>query len=151
MLQNSLPRNDSTRAIHGVPALLKSAYHLQKIKPQYPSAVLAISSSSAASILAFQYCVARRYTTTAKYPGGRRTEQTYDIEGRMLSAEVGIRKTAQLNRITPFEEETMGERGLVTKSLYDAARNPLKVTYPDGSSVTNTYDANYSLPLTRDR
>ncbi len=100
--------------------------------------------------MAFQYCVARRYTTTAKYPGGRRTEQTYDIEGRMLSAEVGIRKTAQLNRITPFEEETMDERGLVTKSLYDAARNLLKVTYPDGSSVTNTYDANYSLPLTRD-
>jgi RHS repeat-associated protein len=93
--------------------------------------------------------VARVYTTTAKYPGGRRTEQTYDIEGRMLSAEVGIRKTSQLNRITPFEEETMDERGLVTKSLYDAARNLLKVTYPDGSSVTNTFNANYSLPLTR--
>jgi RHS repeat-associated protein len=93
--------------------------------------------------------VARRYTTTAKYPGGRRTEQLYDIEGRMLSAEVGIRKTSQLNRISPFEEETADERGLVTKSLYDASRNLLKVTYPDGSSVTNTYDANYSLPLTR--
>jgi RHS repeat-associated protein len=93
--------------------------------------------------------VARVYTTTAKYPGGRRTEQTYDIEGRMLSAEVGIRKTSQLNRITPFEEETMDERGLVTKSLYDAARNLLKLTHPDGSSVSNTYDANYSLPLTR--
>jgi RHS repeat-associated protein len=93
--------------------------------------------------------VARQYTTTAKYPGGRRTEQTYDIEGRMLGAEVGIRKTSQLNRISPFEEETADERGLVTKSLYDASRNLLKVTYPDGSSVTNTYDANYSLPLTR--
>jgi RHS repeat-associated protein len=93
--------------------------------------------------------VARVYTTTAKYPGGRRTEQLYDIEGRMLGAEVGIRKTSQLNRITPFEEETMDERGLVTKSLYDAARNLLKVTYPDGSNVTTTYDANYSLPLTR--
>jgi RHS repeat-associated protein len=93
--------------------------------------------------------VARRYTTTAKYPGGRRTEQTYDIEGRMLSGEVGIRKTSQLNRITPFEEEAADERGLVTKSLYDAARNLLKITYPDGSSVTTTYDANYSLPLAR--
>jgi RHS repeat-associated protein len=93
--------------------------------------------------------VARRYTTTAKYPGGRRTEQLYDIEGRMLSAEVAIRRTSQLNRITPFEEETADERGLVTKSLYDAARNLLKVTYPDGSNVTTTYDANYSLPLTR--
>lgn len=93
--------------------------------------------------------VARRYTTTAKYPGGRRTEQIYDIEGRMLSAEVGIRRTSQLNRISPFEEETMDERGLVSKSLYDAARNLLKVTYPDGSSVVTTYDANYSFPLTR--
>ena len=93
--------------------------------------------------------VARRYSTSVKYPGGRTTDSVYDTEGRELSMNMGSRAITALNRLSPFEEETADERGYVTKRTYDAARNLLKITYPDGASVTTTFDANFSLPLLR--
>ena len=59
------------------------------------------------------------------------------------------RITATLNRISPYDEETVDERGLKTRTLFDAARNPLSMTYPDGASSTARFEANYSLPTKR--
>ena len=59
------------------------------------------------------------------------------------------RITATLNRISPYDEETVDERGLKTRTLYDAARNQLSTTYPDGASSTTSFEANYSLPTKR--
>jgi YD repeat-containing protein len=76
----------------------------------------------------------------------------YDREGRLLQQATGSgaqRIVSTLNRLSPFSEESSDERGLITKTLYDSARNPLRISYPDGSSVSADYEANFSLPLTR--
>jgi YD repeat-containing protein len=59
------------------------------------------------------------------------------------------RITNTLSRINFFLEENVDERGLITKTQYDAARNPLSITYPDGASTTAMYEANFSLPTKR--
>ena len=116
--------------------------------------------------------VARQYISTVKYPAtnalnatttlpalpalpaqaGRIVHSLYDREGRMLQQATGAgagRITATLNRISPYDEETLDERGLKTRTLYDAARNPLSMTYADGASSTASFEANYSLPTKR--
>jgi RHS repeat-associated protein len=112
---------------------------------------------------------ALQYVTTVRYPAtpeiaasgnlpvvpaspGRVVNSLYDREGRMLQQATGAgaqRVTSTLNRLSPFDEETTDERGLMTKTIYDSARNPLRITYSDGTSASAEYEANFSLPLRR--
>ncbi|MGL5002088.1 MAG: hypothetical protein ACRDAM_04050, partial [Casimicrobium sp.] len=83
---------------------------------------------------------------------GRIVNSLYDREGRMLQQATGSgaqRITSTLNRLSAFDEETKDERGLTTKTIYDSARNPLRISYPDGTSASAEYEANFSLPLRR--
>ncbi len=66
-------------------------------------------------------------------PNGVTTNLTYDARNRLLSSTV-----------------VTGAGSLVTGYAYDAAGNLLTVTQPDGSSLTNTYDAAHRLTAITD-
>jgi RHS repeat-associated protein len=93
--------------------------------------------------------VARQYTVTQKFTTGRTVVGTYDSDGFLRQQQIGTRSVRSLVRDGDKTELVANERGLVTRTDYDAARNPLKISYPDGTAVANTYDAVYSNPLTR--
>jgi YD repeat-containing protein len=94
--------------------------------------------------------VSLRYTVTEKMPGGRQIDSTYDREGYLLQRTSGTgRQLSVLRRDGSRIDILTDERGLVTRIEYDAARRPTKTTYPDGTSVTTTYDSVYGNPLTR--
>ena len=90
-----------------------------------------------------------RYTVTQKFPGGRQVTSVYDRDGWLVQQTVGTRLVYTMLRDGDQIEMTTDERGLTTRTEYDSARNPLKITYPDGTSISATYDSVYSNPLTR--
>ncbi len=75
----------------------------------------------------------------------------YDRDGWLVQQSVGTRLVYTMIRDGTQIELTTDERGLTTRTEYDSARNPLNITYPDGTSVSATYDSVYSNPLTQDR
>ena len=91
--------------------------------------------------------VARQFTLTMVTPAGVRTVGVYNLAGRLLQQTVGNRIVAKLGFDINNVEISADERGLLTTVQYDSARNPLSVSYPDGTKVTTTYDAVYSKPL----
>jgi len=90
-----------------------------------------------------------RYTVTQKFPGGRQVTGVYDRDGWLLQQTIGTRVVYTLVRDGDRTELTTDERGLTTRTEFDSARNPLKITYPDGTNVLATYDSVYSNRLTR--
>ena len=91
--------------------------------------------------------VARSYTILQTSPAGIKTERVYDSEGKLRREEVGTRLTHQLQKDGTHIETSVNERGLATRTEYDANRNPIKVTHADGTSITASYDPVYSNPL----
>src|SRR5690606_15767638 len=92
---------------------------------------------------------ARHYTIVVKTPENQRTESRYDADGKLIYREVGTRPVSRTVKDSANVEIAYDERGLATRTEYDAHPNPNKATWPDGSRPTATYDGAYSQPLTR--
>jgi RHS repeat-associated protein len=91
----------------------------------------------------------QQYSITQAFPSGRRVISVYYSDGRLAQQTVGSRVVYTMTRDGDLIEMVANERGLVTRTVYDSARNPLQITYPDGTSVSATYDSVYSNPLTK--
>jgi len=95
----------------------------------------------------------RQYTAVETSPEGKHTESTYDADGKLIRQELGTGSNIRVVSRTIKDSATVDieydERNLPTRTEYDANRNPIKVTYPDGSTTSATYDGAHSLPLTR--
>jgi len=91
----------------------------------------------------------RHYQVTETSAEGKQTSSTYDADGKLIEQEIGTRRVSHLVKDSANVEISYDERNLPTRTEYDANHNPIKVTYPDGSSTSATYDGAHSLPLTR--
>jgi YD repeat-containing protein len=91
----------------------------------------------------------RQYDVTVTTPEGKVEVGRYDAEGKLLRQETGTRLVTRVVKNSANVDISYDERGLPTRTEYDANRNPIKVTYPDGSTTSATWDARFSLPLTR--
>ncbi|MFO1323087.1 MAG: RHS repeat-associated core domain-containing protein [Burkholderiales bacterium] len=100
----------------------------------------------------YQYAydrVTRQYTVTQNSPAGRQVVGVYDSEGRLKQQFVAGQLISSLTRDGDRIEIVVDERGLTTRTEYDGARNPLKITYPDGATVVATYNSVFSNVLSR--
>jgi len=88
----------------------------------------------------------RQWSVIERSPSGKRTERVYDRDGRLVSMEEGTTPTYQRTLDGPRIEILRDERGLITRRELDSYRNPLRITYPDGSSERWTYHAQFSFP-----
>ena len=88
----------------------------------------------------------RQWTVIEHSPGGKRMQRVYDRDGRLLSMEDGTTQTYQRTLDGPRVEILRDERGLTTRRELDSYRNPLRITYPDGSSESFSYHAQFSFP-----
>lgn len=91
----------------------------------------------------------RQYEIKETSPEGRQTYSRYDASGKRLQQEAGTRLTYRVIKDAANVDIEIDERGLRTRTEYDANRNPVKVTWPDGATTTTTWDGRYSLPLER--
>lgn len=91
----------------------------------------------------------RQYEIKETSPEGRQTYSRYDASGKRLQQEAGTRLTYRVIKDAANVDIEVDERGLRTRTEYDANRNPVKVTWPDGATTTTTWDGRYSLPLER--
>lgn len=100
-----------------------------------------------------QYTAVVKITDPQNPDNNRRTESSYDANGKLIQQVVGSmgggRIVSQVIKDSANVDIAIDERHLRTRTEYDANRNPIKVTYPDGSSTSATYNSTYSLPLTR--
>lgn len=87
--------------------------------------------------------VRREYTVVMRSPNNVRSERRYDFDGRLINEEVGSRVQSQLLRDGEFVEISIDERGLRTRTEFDANRNPVRVLYPDGTQTLSRYDGTY--------
>ena len=90
----------------------------------------------------------RQWNVITDYPGGRRMEVTYNALGEAVKTDMGTRTIRQMVKTSPTSDIKIDERGNATRFDYDSRFNPIKITYPDGSSSSATYDAVYSNALT---
>lgn len=90
-----------------------------------------------------------QYTVVKKTPGNMQTTTRYDADGHVVHREIGTRVIKDMLHDGPNIDIAVDERGLRTRIEYDSYRNPIQVTYPDGSVVKTTYDGTYNLPLTQ--
>jgi RHS repeat-associated protein len=74
---------------------------------------------------------------------GVRTESWYDANAKLIYKMIGSRAVYRVKKDGATDVE-IDERGLQTRTTYDSQHNPVKVVYPDGTSITRTYDALYS-------
>ena len=61
--------------------------------------------------------------------------------------EDGTAQTYQRSLDGPRVEILRDERGLITRRELDSYRNPLRITYPDGSSESWSYHPQFSFPV----
>lgn len=93
--------------------------------------------------------VSLKYKVVTTLPTGSKQTSVYDRDGRLLEQSPGSRRTYLLRRDGDRVELITDERGLTTRVEYNAARQPVKMTYADGSSVSMTYDSVYGNVLSR--
>ena len=91
----------------------------------------------------------RQWTVTTKYATGRRTDVVHNALGEVVRSDLGTRTLSLMTKESDNIDVVTDERGYRTRNEYDSKRNLLKVTNPDGSSISSTYDPVYSKPRTR--
>jgi RHS repeat-associated protein len=89
----------------------------------------------------------RQWSVVEHSPAGRRIERVYEITGRLVKQEDGDAQTYLRTLDGPRVEILRDERGLLTRRELDSYRNPLRIIYPDGSSESWTYHAQFSFPV----
>lgn len=82
----------------------------------------------------------RVYTTVETSPTNVRTETHYDVRGKVIYQQIGTRTVNSMVKDGSNVEISIDERGLQTRTVYDTLRNPIQVTYPDGTTTSTTYD-----------
>ena len=99
-----------------------------------------------ASTYGYEYDRSKReYTVTMVSPEGRTVRKLFSADGRVLREEHGSRVVMRLTRDGKSVDIVENERGLRTRTEFDANRNPVKIVYPDGAVLTSKYQASYSL------
>jgi len=76
-------------------------------------------------------------------PGGKITERWYDADGNRIREVVNGRTVSTLT-VEPRRRIETNERNLATIYDLDEWDNPAKITYPDGTFVSYSYDPFYS-------
>ncbi|HKQ31477.1 MAG TPA: hypothetical protein VJS66_09345, partial [Burkholderiales bacterium] len=88
------------------------------------------------------------YYRQEKTTGGRITETWTNKDGEVVRQDLNgkTQKALSIDTVGRTRTET-DPRGLKTVRTYDEWDNEIKITYPDGATVTITYDPIYSNPL----
>ncbi|HRW65213.1 MAG TPA: RHS repeat-associated core domain-containing protein [Candidatus Competibacter sp.] len=103
-------------------------------------------TDEAGRVTTYQYAydrLTRQYTITMLPPGGPTTVARYDREGRLLERTVGGERQRLLTRDGDRIESVTDARGLITRTEYNADRQPVAITTPDGLTVRYEYEAQY--------
>ena len=103
-------------------------------------------TDEAGRVTTYQYAydrLTRQYTITTFPPGGPNTVACYDREGRLLERTVGGERQRVLTRDGDQIESVTDARGLITRTEYNADRQPVAITTPDGLTVRYEYEAQY--------
>lgn len=97
------------------------------------------------------YDAANKITYTRETsPMGKITESWVDAEGKEIRRDINgktVRTTVPSN--TSRSDTTTDARGNTTTTVKDEWDNVTKTIYPDGATVSTTYDPQYSNPLTK--
>jgi len=87
----------------------------------------------------------QQYLIGLQGPGGASQNLLYDKQGRLLQNTVNgqaqLTRSLEINHNIVIRQQDTDQRGLVTTIDYNLNQQPLKITYPDGSSETNQYDS----------
>lgn len=93
---------------------------------------------------AYDYDSAKReFYVKAINAVGRVSEAWYNADGQVIRQDVNGKMSSSLS-IDGRTNTTKNQRGISTSYEYDEWDNLLKVTNPDGSTITNRYDPAYS-------
>ena len=92
---------------------------------------------------------AKEYAVSQIDELGKNTTEVYDNNGKLLSRSINgdLVLTRQYGSNNSSIKST-DERGLSTSVNYNEARKPTRITHPDGSVETYTYDNTFNKPLT---
>jgi len=92
---------------------------------------------------------AKEYAVSQIDELGKNTTEVYDNGGKLLSRSINgdLVLTRQYGSNNSYIKST-DERGLSTSITYNEAGKPTRITHPDGSTETYTYDNTFNKPLT---
>ncbi|WP_456417905.1 hypothetical protein, partial [Thiolapillus sp.] len=86
---------------------------------------------------------AKTYTLSRTDANGVWVQKTVDLDGELLEERRNGRLIKQVQK-DGRHRITTDARGLKTRTTYDQWRNPLKITYPDNTTVEMHYDPRYN-------
>lgn len=89
----------------------------------------------------------KQFTVTEDDPMGKKTVSLYNISGKLLSRQINGEHDVTVAWEGNHIRRITDARGLTTVTHYDAVRHPVKVIYPDGSSITTEYDYSIDKPV----
>ncbi|CAN7516605.1 RHS repeat-associated core domain-containing protein [Acidovorax sp. LjRoot117] len=85
--------------------------------------------------------VRQQYTITSQDPTGASRRRVYNKTGLLLQDSTNDQMQSQRIVDSVSQERSIDARGQTTTTQYDTARQPLQITYPDGSRESYQYDA----------
>ncbi|MGL4666343.1 MAG: hypothetical protein ACRCWR_00245, partial [Saezia sp.] len=91
---------------------------------------------------------AKQFTATQTDELGKTTTEVYDSGGRLLSRSINGDMVFTLQYTGKHYIQSTDERGLSSSITYNEAGKPIRITHPNGSVETYTYDNTFNQPLT---
>ncbi|XAH21231.1 RHS repeat-associated core domain-containing protein [Xylophilus sp. GW821-FHT01B05] len=89
----------------------------------------------------------RQYTVTSQMPDGQSVVRRYDKDGRLFLQSVNGVARITVTRDGKYMDKYTDARGLSSTIEYDGNRQPLKITYPDGTTDSFAYDSVTGRPV----